>query len=140
MASHTQRVGLFTAENITCVLRAIPGSNGTYAEIARNAQERGATVSPYTISSWVNRGRADLQTKKRNTAYERFAKRYDELLAEHCGPEANRQREFDGALEILDGTCECGNDKMVMPDGSRDNTCRECQEIDDQGRRSRPTR
>ena len=25
--------------------------------------------------------------------------------------------EFDRALEILERTCECGNDKMLLPDG-----------------------
>ena len=34
MASHTQGIGLFTAENIAAMLQAIPDSNGTYADTA----------------------------------------------------------------------------------------------------------
>ena len=48
MASHTQRIGLFTAENIAAMLQAIPDSNGTYADTAGKAQEHGAILSPYT--------------------------------------------------------------------------------------------
>ena len=55
-------------------------------------------MSPRTTSRWVNVGRADILARRNNTAYARFAKRNDEMLAEHCGPEANRQREFARAL------------------------------------------
>ena len=141
MASHTQGIGLFTAENIAAMLQAILDSNGTYADIARagKAQEHGAILSPYTISSWVNRSRADIRARRNNTACARFAKQYDQLRAEHCGSDANRNREFNRALEILERTCECGNDKMLMPDGTLAESCREYQEIDQQGRRRRGT-
>ena len=33
--------------------------------------------------------------------------------------------EFDRALEILERTCECGNDKMLLPDGKLGNTCQD---------------
>ena len=127
MASHTQGIGLFTAENIAAMLQAIPDSNGTYAEIAGKAQEHGAILSPYTISSWVNRSRADIRARRNNTAYARFAKQYDQLRAEHRGSDANRNREFNRALEILERTCECGNDKVLLPDGKLAEQCRECQ-------------
>ena len=48
MASHTQGIGLFTAENIAAMLQAIPDSNGTYADIAGKAQEHSTILSPYT--------------------------------------------------------------------------------------------
>ena len=140
MASHTQGIGLFTAENIAAMLQAIPDSNGTYADIAGKAQEHGAILSSYTISSWVNRSRADIRARRNNTAYARFAKQYDQLRAEHCGPDANRNREFNRVLEILERTCECGNDKMLMPDGKLAEQCRECQEIEEQGRQQRRSR
>ena len=72
-----------------------------------------------------------------STAYARFTKRYRHLIAEHCGPDTNRNREFDQALEILEGACECGNDKMLMPDGKPGNTCQECQDLDARQRRRR---
>ena len=50
MASHTQGIGLSTAENIVAILLAIPKSNGTYADIARLAAEHGANVSRHTVS------------------------------------------------------------------------------------------
>ena len=135
MASHTQGIGLFTAENIAAMLQAIPDSNGTYADIAGKAQEHGAILSPYTISSWVNRSRADIRARGNNTAYARFAKQYDQLRAEHCGSDANRNREFNRALEILERTCECDNDKILLPDGKMGNTCQECQDLDAPQRR-----
>ena len=127
MASHTQGIGLFTAENIAAMLQAIPDTNGTYADIAGKAQEHGAILSPYTISSWVNRSRADIRARRNNTAYARFAKQYDQLRAEHRGSDANRNREFNRALGILERTCECGNDKVLLPDGKLAEQCRECQ-------------
>ncbi len=68
MASHTQGIELFTAENIAAMLQAIPDSNGTYADIAGKAQEHGAILSPYTIFSWVNRSRADIRARRNDTA------------------------------------------------------------------------
>ena len=127
MASHTQGIGLFTAENI-----------------AGKAQEHGAILSPYTISSWLNRSRAGIRARRNNTAYARFAKQYDQLRAEHCGSDANRNqefnREFNRALEILERTCQCDNDKMLMPDGKLAEQCRECQEIEERGRQQRRSR
>ena len=52
---------------------------------------------------------------------------------EHCNADANRNREFDRALQILELTCDCGNHKMTMPDGTLGDTCRECHEIEGQG-------
>ena len=65
-----------------------------------------------------------------STAYARFTKQYQDLVAQHCGPDNNRNREFDRALEILERTCECGNDKMLLPDGNLGNTCQDCQDLD----------
>ena len=74
--------------------------------------------------------RADIRARRNNTAYARFAKQYDQPRAEHCGSDANRNREFDRALEILERTCECVNDKMLLPDGKLASTCQECQDLD----------
>ena len=66
-----------------------------------------------TLSSWVSTGRADIQARKNSMAYAQFARRCNELIAEHCGPDPNR--EFNRApLDISEPTCECGNDKMLM--------------------------
>ena len=104
MPNTTRGVGLFTAENIVAAIRAIPESDGT--------------VHYHTISNWISHGRADLEAGQPSTAYARFTKRYRELVDQHCGPDTNRNREFDRALEILERTCECGNDKMLLPDVS----------------------
>ena len=70
-----------------------------------------------------------------STAYARFTKRYQDLVDEHCGPDTNRN--FDRALEIPERTCECGNDKMLPPDGKLGSTCQDCQRLDARQRRRR---
>ena len=37
---------------------------------------------------------------------------------------------MDRALEILKRTCECGNDKILLPNGSLGDTCQGCQDLD----------
>ena len=137
MPNKTRGVGLFTAENIVAVIRAIPESDGTYRDVARKAEQYGGNVQYHTISNWASHGRADLEAGQPSTAYARFTKLYKELVDEHCKPDNNRNRELDQALEILKRTCECGNDKMLLPDGKLADQCQECQEIDGQGRRQR---
>ena len=56
-------------------------------------------------------------------------------IAEHCGPDNNRNPELDHALEILRRTCECGNDKMLLPDGKLGSTCQDCPDLDTRQRR-----
>ena len=131
MPNKTRGVGLFTAENIVAAIRAIPESDGTYRDVARKAEQYGGNCHYHTISNWVSHGRADVQAGQPSTAYARFTKRYKELVDEHCGPDNNRNREFDRALEILERTCECGNDKMLMLDGTLGDSCRECKETTD---------
>ena len=63
-----------------------------------------------------------LQPGQPSTAYARFTKLYKELVGEHCRPDHNRNREFDRGLEILKRTCECGNDKMLLPNGKLGST------------------
>ena len=135
MPNKTRGVGLFTAENIVAVMRAIPESDGTYRDVARKAEQYGGNCQYHTISNWASHGRADIEAGQPSTAYARFTKRYRELIDEHCGPDNNRNREFDRALEILERTCECSNDKMMLPDGQLGNTCQECQELDERQRR-----
>ena len=137
MPNKTRGVGLFTAENIVAAIRAIPESDGTYRDVARKAEQYGGNVQYHTISNWASHGRADVEAGQPSTAYARFTKLYKELVDEHCKPDNNRNRELDQALEILKRTCECGNDKMLLPDGKIADQCQECQEIDGQGRRQR---
>ena len=40
-------------------------------------------------------------------------------------------------LDISEPTCECGNDKMLMLDGTLGDQCQNCQQIDEQGRHRR---
>ena len=137
MPNTTRGVGLFTAENIVAVLRAIPESDGTYRDVASKAEQYGGNVHDHTISNWLSHGRPDIAAGQPSTAYARFTKRYQDLVAEHCGPDTNRNRELDRALEILKRTCECGNDKMLLSDGKLSSTCQECQDLDTRQRRQR---
>ena len=130
MPNKTRGVGLFTAENIVGILRAIPESDGSYREVARKAEQYGSTVHYHTISNWVRHGRADVEAGQASTAYARFTKRYQDLIAEHCQPDNNRNRALDQALEILERTCECGNDKILLPSGSLGDTCQDCEILD----------
>ena len=133
MPSITKGVGSFTADNIASILRALPETNGTYAQVIARAAEHGAQLSATTIGKWVTTGRADSQAGKSQTAYGRFSQRYDSIMEEHCSPDANRSRELDRAFDILERTCECGTEKMLAPDGSLADRCRECQERDRRG-------
>ena len=137
MASNTKGIGYFTAENIVAVLRALPETDGTYGEVINRAREYGADVSQHTLGKWVSTGRTDLKAGKRQTAFARFAQRYDQLMEEHCNSDANRNRELDRGLEILERTCDCENEKTVMSDGKLADQCRECQDIDGTRRRRR---
>ena len=137
MPNTTRGVGLFTAENIVAVLRAIPESDGTYRDVARKAEQYGSKVQYHTIAGWLSHGRADIEAGQPSTAYARFTKRYRELIDEHCQPDNNRNRELDQALEILKRTCECSNDKMLLPDGKLGSTCQEYQDLDTRQRQRR---
>ena len=134
MIKNSNGVGYFTAENIVGVLRALPETDGTYAEVVEQASEYGVTISKTVLGKWVAQGHRDLQAGKRQRAFARFAAMYDEIKEEHCTAEANRSREFDRAMQILERTCECGNDKMTMPDGTLGDTCLGCHDIEEQGR------
>ena len=118
-------------------IRAIPESDVTYRDVASKAEQYGGYFHHHTLSNWVKNGQADLEAGQPSTAYARFTKRYQELVAEHCGPDNNRNREFDRALEILERTCECGNDKMLLPDGKLSSTCQDCQDLDTRQGRQR---
>ena len=137
MPNKTRGVGLFTAENIVAVLRVIPESDGTYRDVARKAEQYCGNFQYHTISNWLSHGRADVEAGQASTAYARFTKLHRDLIAEHCQPDNNRNRELDQALEILKRTCECGNDKVLMPDGKLSSTCQECQDLDTRQRRQR---
>ena len=138
MPNKTRGVGLFTAENIVAAIRAIPESDGTYQDVARKAEQYGGNFHYHTIArTGSDTARLILKPGQPSTAYARFTKRYQDLIDEHCGPDTNRNREFDRSLEILERTCECSNDKMLLPDGKLGSTCQECQDLDAPQRRRR---
>ena len=140
MPSFTKGIGSFTADHIVAVLRALPDTNGTYTQVIALATENGARLSANTLGKWITTGRTDIEAGNAHTAYARFTQRYDAIMAEHCSPDANRSRELDRAFEILDRTCECGNDKMLAPDSSLADRCRECQDLDRRGLKYRTPR
>ena len=51
MPNKTRGVGLFTAENIVAVMRAIPESDGTYRDVARKAEQYGGNFHHQTIAT-----------------------------------------------------------------------------------------
>ena len=124
----------FTAPNICAVLRAVPESDGTYHDVIRKINEYGVTLSPSTLGKWISNGRADIKANKRQTAYARFALKFDQLKREHCTADAHRNREFDLALKILERTCDCGNEKITLPDGSLGDAGHDFQVREEQGR------
>ena len=123
-------VGAFTSDNIEAVLKALPKTIGTYADVAQQAAEFGVTLSPYTVARWVNNGRRDLKARNTESAYGQFAKRYDALKAKHCTPGQNRMREMNRALEILNGRCECGQPKARLRNGKLADSCETCIQLD----------
>ena len=66
------------------------------------AEHRGVSLSPHTLSRWVNNGRADLSARKTGTSYGRFAQIYDERREKFCGPAANRIKQLEAALASLE--------------------------------------
>ena len=52
--------------------------------------------------------------------------------ADRIAADANRSWECERAAQIPKRTCECANEKMTMPDGSRADSCRQCHEIEEQ--------
>ena len=139
MAIHGQGIGLFTTENIKAVIKAIPQSNGSYQDVARQVENNGVSLSPHTLSRWVKNGRADRRRKEGQTAYARFSERYDILRSENCKPDDNRDRELDRALMEIDRECECGEPRVLMPDGTVGDACRNCLAIDEQRQSRRRT-
>ena len=92
MTTPNRGVGKFTTQNLVAVLRAIPESNGTYADVARVAEDYDGDVRSHTIANWIQAGNADMRNGNNATAYARFAKIYADLVQEHCNAETNRSR------------------------------------------------
>ena len=59
MASNTYGIGYFTTENIVAVIRALPETDGTYAEVVKRARDYNADVSRHSLGKWVSTGRRD---------------------------------------------------------------------------------
>ena len=93
--SHTSGTAQFTADNIVGILRAIPHSDGSYADVCQKAEEQGVSLSPYTISYWVNSGRADTRKGYASTGCARFAGEYDRRIGQINDPDADQNREMD---------------------------------------------
>ncbi len=108
MVKHMNGVGFFTAENIVAVLRALPETDSTYSEVVERAEEYGATISKSVLGQRVANGHRDIENGRRQTAFARFATMYDQIKADHRNADANRNREFDRALQILERTCAAG--------------------------------
>ena len=123
MPNKTRGVGLFTAENIVAVMRAIPESDGTYRDVARKTEQYGGNVHYHTISNWASHGRADIEAGQPSIAYARFTKRYKEpsrrALWTRQQPEP---RIRPGTRDPRKRTCECSNDKLLLPDGKLGST------------------
>ena len=131
MASTIRGIGLFTAENIAAILKAVPETNGTYSEIAERAGEiSGTTIGTGTLSRWVTVGNQDIKRGKKNTAFARFARLYARSIEEHCNMDANRNREMDRALNLINSICDCGNTKEILPGGEYEEACAKCKEMD----------
>ena len=131
MASNANGVGHFTAENIVAVLRALPETDGTYAEVVKRAREYGAEISKDTLGKWVSTGHRDLKAGNAPRRSRGSPNYFDQIKAEECGAEINRIREYERALRLLELTCGCGGEKMTMPDGSLGDSCRLCHEIEE---------
>ena len=85
MTTPNRGVGEFTTENIVAVLRAVPESNGTYADVARIAEDYDGDVRSHNIANWVQAGNADISNGNNATAYARFATIYQDRLKERGG-------------------------------------------------------
>ena len=140
MASRSQGIGLFTADSIFAVLKAIPETTGTYAEIVRQAQGHGPILSPYTLSRWVTPA-APTSWPARTTRPTRGSPNNTTSYGPNTAdPMQTASANSTGRSNIMEQTCECGNDKMLIPDGTLGDTCRDCQDPDGlQRRRERRT-
>ena len=69
-----------TAENIGGVLRALPESDGTFANVSEKAESHGVSLSPFTIGYWGMRGRKHVRRHEVTTAHLQFARQYDAQL------------------------------------------------------------
>ena len=137
MPNKTRGVGLFTAENLVAVLRAIPESDGTYRDVARKAEQYGGNVQYHTISNWASHGRADIEasqpTVNRLRQIHQTVPRADRRALRTGHQPEPRIRPVHSRSSKR--TCECSNDKMMLPDGKLGNTCQECQDLDAPQRR-----
>ena len=61
------------------------------------------------------------------------------MVAEHCSRHDHRNREIDRELDLLNRTCESGNNRTLMQDGTLADACRDCEDLDDQVSRRRRT-
>ena len=57
MVSNTDGIGYFTAENIVAVLRVLPESDGTYAEVVKHARNYDGGVPRDLLGNGVATGR-----------------------------------------------------------------------------------
>ena len=84
-------VGMFTAENIASVIRAIPESNGTYRDVARKSEQYGGCFHHNTMSNWVKHGQADVAAK---CSYHQATLRRSATMAGSSGPRSSLLHNF----------------------------------------------
>ena len=53
MNRSAQGVGYFTAQDIAAILKAIPETHGSYAEVINQAGACDADISRYALGKWV---------------------------------------------------------------------------------------
>ena len=66
-------------------LACIPSSDGTYADIIERMARHGYHVDVNTLAGWVRLGANHLRAN-RNTGAAKFARKYHQMLNEHCLP------------------------------------------------------
>lgn len=120
----------FTVNNIVAILRSVESSDGTYKSVVQVCNEQyGGDVGVSTLAGWVTRGKRDAG-KRPETAYARFAKEYKSRVDQYCTYGTLLNRTFDEAMAVLETTCDCGEPKELLEDGTRGATCAVCRDID----------
>ena len=102
-------IGYFTAENLAAVLRALPETDGTYAEVVKRARDYEADVSRYLLGKWVATGRRDRKAGNRASAYARFAEHFEPAQ----GGALHGRRE--SATRVRAGATDTGAHLRVRP-------------------------
>ena len=137
MPNTTRGVGLFTAENIVAVIRAIPESDGTYRDIAVRPSNTAATFTTTPFRTGSATAGLMLKLANRPPPTPDSPNGTESWSTSTADRTTTGTANCDRAIEILERTCECSNDKLLLPDGKLGNTCQECKDLDARQRRRR---